>query len=190
MAHRYVHAITPSPDREPDDFYPTPPEGTRALLALERFDPITPGHFVWEPACGDGAMSRELMRAGYPVLSTDLIDRGFGTAGIDFLAHEASEVDHVVTNPPFKLAEEFAAHALAVVPGKVALLCRLAWLEGSRRRCLFESTNLSRVLVFSRRLKMQRGRQATDQDGAGMVAFAWYIWDRVSTGEPRITFIP
>jgi hypothetical protein len=35
---------------------------------------------IWEPACGDGAMSRELAAAGHTVISTDLVDRGYGEA--------------------------------------------------------------------------------------------------------------
>lgn len=70
-----------SPFRVPHDFYPTPPEGTRALLAAERFRGS-----IWKPACADGAVSKVLAAHGYQVVSTDLIDRGFGTPGINFLA--------------------------------------------------------------------------------------------------------
>lgn len=34
--------------RAPFEFYPTPPEATRALLSVEKFE----GN-IWEPACGD-----------------------------------------------------------------------------------------------------------------------------------------
>ncbi len=71
---------TTRPGRAPFEFYPTPPEATRALLSVENFDGD-----IWEPACGDGAISRELTAAGYNVTSTDLIDRGFGTGGQNFL---------------------------------------------------------------------------------------------------------
>ena len=54
------------------DFYPTPPWATRALLAHETFI----GN-VWEPACGDGAMSRVLADAGLRVESSDVNDYGF-----------------------------------------------------------------------------------------------------------------
>jgi hypothetical protein len=62
------------PRRVPHDFYPTPPEAVRALLSVETFTGS-----VWEPACGDGAISKVLIEAGFEVVSTDLIDRGFGT---------------------------------------------------------------------------------------------------------------
>lgn len=82
--------------REPFEFYPTPPEATRALLSVERFEGS-----IWEPACGDGAISRELEAAGYEVISTDLIDRGYGTGGVDFLKTTEPLARNIVTNPPY-----------------------------------------------------------------------------------------
>lgn len=186
----YVRGVIPSNDRERDDFYPTPPEGTRALLGVERFDPVTTDGAVWEPACGDGAMVRELAAAGYRVHATDLIDRGCGQGGVDFLLNYVTQADHFVTNPPFKLAEAFAAHARARVPGKVALLARLAWLEGKERRRLFARTGLSRVWVFSSRLHMQKARQAQKTDAGGMIAFAWFVWDPAHEGPTQLGWLP
>ena len=53
------------------------------LLKVESFH-----HYVLEPACGGGFISQPLMDNGYDVLSTDLIDRGFGNGNIDFLTSE------------------------------------------------------------------------------------------------------
>lgn len=103
--------------REKDDFYPTPPEMTHALLSVEQFN-----GGVWEPACGDGAISRELESAGIRVSSTDLVDRGYGQPRRDFLFEHAMAPDcqHIITNPPFKLGEQFWAKACDLAPGKVA----------------------------------------------------------------------
>lgn len=49
------------PRRIPHEFYPTPPEATRALLSVERFDGD-----IWEPACGHGAIATVLTDAGSP----------------------------------------------------------------------------------------------------------------------------
>jgi hypothetical protein len=180
-----VHAIRPdAKNRERDDFYPTPPEAVRALLAAVRFEGS-----IWEPACGDGAISRILEAAGHEVTSTDLIDRGYGTPGVDFLLDWQTRADNVVTNPPYKLAEEFAYHALARTTCQVALLARLAWLEGRKRRKLFESTPLEHVYVFSGRLRIQRGRAATACDAGGMIAFAWFVWCHGYRGEPKIGWL-
>lgn len=85
-----------SPKRAAFEFYPTPPEAVRALLSMESFEGS-----VWEPACGDGAISRVLEAAGYQVVSTDLIDRGYGAGGQDFLKSDRPLAKNIITNPPY-----------------------------------------------------------------------------------------
>jgi len=46
-------------DADEQDFYPTPKEATQALLDREEFE----GN-IWEPACGEGHMSKVLIRNG------------------------------------------------------------------------------------------------------------------------------
>ncbi len=169
--------------RARDDFYPTPPEATRALLSVEDFS----GGLVWEPACGNGAISRLLEDAGYPVLSSDLVDRGFGEAGVDFLLDHVTRARHIVTNPPYVQAQEFVEHGLTRVDGKVVMLLKLVFLEGERRRSFYQRTPLKRVWVFSRRLKMSR--DGTDYKARGMIAFAWFVWEQGFEGEPSIGWL-
>jgi hypothetical protein len=184
QSQRWVRGVIPDADnRERDDFYPTPPAATRALLAAE---PPFLGT-VWEPACGDGAMARVLAEQG-PVLATDLVDRGYGRPGIDFLLDWQTRADHVVTNPPFKLAEPFIRHALARVPGRVAMFLRLAFLEGQARRRLFTETPIARVWVFSSRVALGRGGE--DVRSGGMIAFAWFVWDPAHAGPPQLGWLP
>jgi hypothetical protein len=182
----YVRGIIPDAEnRERDDFYPTPPRATKALLSVETFE-----GGIWEPACGDGAISRVLEDAGYEVLSTDLIERGYGQANIDFLLDWRTTTDNIITNPPFKHAQEFVEHALNRSRRKVAMICRLAWLEGQERRKMFESTPLKAVWVFSGRIPMQRGRQHEDgKDVGGMIAFAWFVWDHAHKGKPTLGWL-
>lgn len=179
----YVRGIIPSAQREKDDFYPTPPAGTRALLAVEQFDGP-----IWEPACGAGDMSRVLEDAGYSVISTDLCNRGYGQSGVDFLMEWQPRAPNIITNPPFKMAEPFVRKALQLSTGKVAMLARLAWLEGKGRRDLFEQTPLARVWIFAGRLGFDRGQLAEHGRG-GMIAFAWFVWDHAHSGAPSIGWI-
>ncbi len=182
----YVRGIIPDKaNREKDDFYPTPPRATLALLKVEKFH----GE-IWEPACGDGAISRVLIDAGYTVKSSDLIDRGYGDSNRDFLLDYETRTDNVITNPPFKHAEEFAIHALRVSRGKVAMLCRLAWLEGKARRRMFLETPIARVWVFSSRVPMLRGGEEMMKGGGGMIAFAWHVWDHQHKGPPTLGWLP
>jgi hypothetical protein len=176
--------IPDAANREKDDFYPTPPEGTRALLCVEKFDGP-----IWEPACGDGAIVNVLRDAGYEVIATDLVDRGCGESRIDFLMEHRSLAPDIVTNPPFKYVEAFIAKALELTTGKVAMLARLALLEGAARREMFESTPLARVWVFSRRLAISRSGEVWRSKQGGMVAFAWFVWDHAHKGPPTLGWI-
>jgi hypothetical protein len=172
-------AIKKRATRAKDDYYPTPPAVTEALLRVETFP-----HTVHEPACGDGAISRVLMAAGHSVISTDLVDHGFGISGRDFLmqTERRTEATALVTNPPFLLADEFAIHALSLGYSHVALFGRLAWLEGEkRRRRLWSAHPPSRVWVFSKRQTLWRGDEANPGKG-GALAFAWMVWQRGHAG--------
>ncbi len=116
------------PGRIPNEFYPTPPEATRALLSVEQFDGS-----IWEPACGDGAIARLLQATGHSVVSTDLNDYGYGITGVDFLKEIRPHAKHIVTNPPYGsgLADAFVEQALRFsrdTGGKVAMLLNLASL--------------------------------------------------------------
>lgn len=182
----YVRGQAPAENRSQDDFYPTPPEMTEALLSVERFQ----GR-VLEPACGDGAMSRVLEDAGYSVESLDLVDRGYGVGGRDFLL-ERGPVENIVTNPPFKLVEPFIYHALSRATRKVAMLGRLGLLEGQQRRKLWDAHPVARVWVFSRRIScIKPGDAEYGSRGGkgGMIAYAWYVWDRSHRGPSEIGWI-
>lgn len=171
-------------DRDPDDFYPTPPCATKALLACEKFEGA-----IWEPACGTGDMAKVLAAAGHEVVATDLIDRGYGEGNRDFLCEWNSLAPNIVTNPPFKWARAFAERSLMLTSGKVALFLRLAFLEGQERGRWFPSTPLARVYVMSRRVPIRKGRLAEDSEREGPLAFAWFVWDHAHRGEPALHFL-
>lgn len=177
--------------RQKDDFYPTPKRAVDALIKAESFTGD-----IWEPACGDGAISKPLEAAGYRVVSSDLVDRGYGETGHDFLMEWQPRAPNIVTNPPFKLAVPFVRKSLELSTGKVAMLLKIAFLEGQERAGLFAESPLARVLIFSRRLAFVQGareREAADQgktfDGGGMMAFAWFVWDHQHKGAPALGWL-
>lgn len=171
--------------RHAEDFYRTPPECTSALLAYESFSGP-----IWEPACGDGAISEVLKSAGHDVFSTDLIDRGYGFGELDFLAQGQTVAPTIVTNPPFKLADAFVLHSLSLGVCKIAMLLRLTWLEGeARRRKLFQHYPPSRVWIFSRRPTLWNGDDPDARTTGGAIAYGWFIWDRDHVGPPTLGWI-
>lgn len=157
-----------------DDFYETPAEATRALCAVESFE----GR-VWEPACGRGAISRVLQDHSYFVVSTDLVDRQFGQPGVDFLMETTapSECKCIVTNPPFKLADEFIRHGLRLVPTVIVLL-RWAYAEGVARSDIIDQ-HLTRVWLGRERLPfMHREGYAGPINSNSGAPFAWFVFQR------------
>jgi hypothetical protein len=128
---------------------------------------------IWEPAAGRGAIVRVLRDAGHTVIASDLIDYGFPlhTVG-DFLKTTAMPAgcEAILTNPPFRWAEEFVAHALKLSP-LVIMLLRLAFLESERRCGILEGRGLARIHVFRKRLPMMhRDQWAGNKANSGMVS--------------------
>jgi hypothetical protein len=163
-----------------DDVYQTPPQATRALLNVESLP-----RRIWEPACGPGAIVDVLRAAGHEVVATDLVEYGCpDSAGrIDFLMERFAPagVTAIVCNPPFKLAAEFVAHALDLVP-RVYMLLRLAFLESQRRASILDGGQLARVHVFSDRLPMMHRAGWKGPKASSAIAFAWFVFDRDHCG--------
>ena len=169
-------------DREKDDFYPTPKAATQSLLDRQKFEGD-----IWECACGNGSMSEVIKANGYNVYSSDLIDRGYGEVGIDFLQSN-KKFDNIVTNPPFNLATEFTELALKLANKKVCMLNKLSYLEGIKRKeLIFDKNKLEKVLVFSRRVPFKK--ESTQTKAAGLMAFAWFVYDVNYNGKPTIDWI-
>lgn len=135
------------------NFYPTPPEATRALLSVETFNGT-----IWEPACGKGHIAKVLEAHHLQVIATDLNDWSYGTAGVDFLnphhiaatRRTAPSITHIVTNPPYGsgLADDFVEQALKVTAetsGKVAMLLNLSSLVAEQRSTFWRTRPPARI---------------------------------------------
>jgi hypothetical protein len=164
-----------------NDLYETPEVAVHALLRAEQLPDV-----IWECACGPGRIVDVLRGAGHRVYATDLVHYGCpdSEGGIDFLTerHPPFHVGAIVTNPPFKLAEQFVSHALLLGVPKIFMLLRLAFLESDRRRAILDGGLLARVHVFRKRLPfMQRaGWTGPKYSNSGM-AFAWFLWQQGNT---------
>lgn len=155
------------------DFYVTPRWATAALVSHEQFKgPIR------DCACGNGGLSRTLHEFGFSTWDTDLHDHGYGTPGVDFLT-DPRPFGNIITNPPFKLANEFVAHGLQVSTVKLALLMQLTFLETQGRyETLFRYVEKqpTRCYVFTERLTMYPHGIRTG--GGSTTAYAWFVWDK------------
>ena len=169
-------------EREENDYYATEPLATEWLCCLEKFN-----HNILEPSCGEGHMSEVLKSQGYNVISRDLIDRGYGEVA-DFLSDDNTYFNgDIVTNPPYKYAQEFVEKALSIIPegNKVAMFLKLTFLEGKRRKQLFKTNPPIRVWVSSSRLKCALNGKFDEMTGSA-ASYAWYVWEKGYKGDPVI----
>lgn len=178
--------MTLPPLREPYEFYSTPPEGTRALLSVERLDAP-----IWEPACGNGAIARVLSRAGYQVTATDLIDRGYGQGGINYLAETASRAKHIVTNPPYGggIADHFFRKSWGFVQdtrGTIAFLLDLASLAHPKRHGLFIAHPPANVYILDELICQPAGRPRLVEAN---MRFAWVLWKPNHKGPAALSWL-
>lgn len=171
------------------DHFPTPPFATRALCEWLEGGSVglLRGDTCWEPACAEGHMSRALSEYFGTVYSSDVHDYGFGQVE-DFLFPTTRYVDFAVTNPPFRLAEQFALKMRNISRIGSAILVRTAFLEGAARfNSLFSKTPPSDVLQFVERVPMFKGR--LDRHGSTATSYCWLIFMREAVAGTRLHWI-
>lgn len=155
-------------------------------MSVEQFDGP-----IWEPCCGDGAIGRVLSRAGYHVVSTDLIDRGYGHGGINFLTETTPRAKHIVTNPPYgnDLPRHFIHHALRLTRetgGTVAMLLPLDGLAHPSRHALYVGNPPANIYVLDE-LICQPGGQA--RITTAQLRFCWLVWKPGHQGRPALWWL-
>ena len=165
-----------------DDF-PTPPWSTRALCEW-----IDSGGFdigsmsCREPTANRGHMVKPLKEYFADVQGYDIHDYGAGFPVQDYLfGPEPDEVQFTITNPPFRLAEQFIRRMLATSKHGCAVIVRSAFLEGKgRHERLFSIKPPTHVLQFVERVPMVKGRY--DHKAASATAYCWLFWQKNAIG--------
>lgn len=184
--------VNPNSEREENDFYATNPKALRDFLEVYDEKLNNP---VWECACGQGHLTDELKKQGYEVLATDLIDRGYGNTGIDFLGNyliDRQEIHKgdILTNPPFKLAEDFVEKGMSLLENgkKLILFLKIQFLEGQQRKKLFEKYPPKYVYVHSKRQQCSKNADFENLKATTQF-YAWYVWEKGYKGESIIRWI-
>lgn len=171
-------------ERETEDFYPTPPEPTRALLHAE-IERLRDFRTIAEPAAGDGAMVREMEALGLDVFASDLVDRGFGAVIKNFydFTLETFPSYAIVTNPPFNECNSrdgkgrWIWHALETLQVEyMALLMNWSWPGAGGHERLWAQHPPARVYLM-------RWKVDFTGQGAPPMLNAWFVWDRKHKGE-------
>jgi hypothetical protein len=171
----------PESARRDDDFYPTgQPEAIRALLARDGARIRALGG-VWEPACGDGALVREIRSTGLPCVASDLIDRQCPDSVVaDFFQSTESPRPAIITNPPFNLINArdgkgaWLRHSIAL-PGWRYMALLLSWdWPAARQNGLGELLDTN---PFSY-CYLMRWKLDFTGEGSPPQRNAWFVWDR------------
>lgn len=186
MTQNTSHAVMAQRHEAHDslDHFPTPPWATRALCNwLVSSGLRCKSLSAWEPACAEGHMARALSDYFAGVTSSDVHDYGFGRVH-DFLWPDPiiKGCDWIITNPPFRLGEQFITTALSRARSGVAMLVRTAFLESADRHAkLFNVTPPTDILQFVERVPMFKGR--LDQYGSTATSYCWLVWFKDSKAQ-------
>lgn len=187
------------------DAYNTPPWPTAAALQAIMGPRFRPGMTVWECAAGTGQMVAELERHGLNVIPSDIhapndkpdLFGGNRTFVGDFLDDARPflpfEFDAIITNPPYKLAEQFVRKALELTKptrGIVAMLLGVKFDSAKSRADIFDDhpawgmkiTLLDRIWWFEPKIGLNGKVSGPSED------HAWYIWDWRNTGGRQMRY--
>lgn len=181
-------------EKAENDYYATDPKTVRSFLdlAVVEFKDVKVIH---EPSCGEGHLTEALLPY-FPnsiIANTDLIDRGYGLGGIDFLNSDYNaNADLIITNPPFSLVNDFIVKGLEKTSRYLVYLCKIQLLETVGRKEILENSPLKYVYVHSKRQATWKNGEPLDPNGkswATTMCLAWFVWDKEYEGEPIIKLI-
>lgn len=157
------------------DFYATDP------MAIDRLaNAVQLPNVIWEPCCGQGHLSKRLSERGHTVISTDIVNRGYGQGGVDFFAATKmpNNCECILTNPPYNKAERCIIHALDLLPpnGQCFMFVRTLFIESeSRYRNIFSLTPPKFIYQFVRRVRCAANGDF-EHAGSPAQAFCWMRW--------------
>jgi len=171
--------------REENDFYATEPKAAELLLEI-----MPELDNIWECAVGEGHLAKVFDNAGKLYKATDLIDRGYGITEDFLLCNEHYYNGDIVTNPPYKLAQEFVEHALELIDtGRyVCMFLKVLFLESRSRKELFQKYPLKTIYVSSSRINCAKNGDFNTYTSSA-IAYAWFVWQKGYTGESVVKWI-
>lgn len=148
-------------------------------------------------------MAKRLEKLGYDVISTDIVNRGYGVGDVDFFKCTASLGDNIVTNPPYSFAKEWVFHSMKLLSEgkKLALFLPIQFLESEGRRKLLDTYNVKKIYTCTKRVLCGKNGdfRAKDKDGnviydkngtAKLISsakfYAWFVWQKGYKGDTTL----
>lgn len=172
--------------RHPEDWYVEPEWCSRRLFEVEKFEGT-----IDDPSCGMGRIVIAAKGAGFQAYGGDIVRRGPETTFLGSFLDRGSDMDNIISNPPFGIADKYARHALKLASAKVALLLPTKWMNAASRGAWLETTPLRRVWLLAPRPSMPPGTviESGVKPGNGTTDFAWFVWERGYAGLPELHWL-
>lgn len=146
-------------ERVKQDVYITPDYTINSLLEYIDF---SKAKSFCEPCRGTGAIYNKI-----PLEEKFFFEI---SEGFDYLSVK-QEVDLIITNPPFSLAEKFLEKSLSEAK-TVIYLERINWLGSQCRHLWWQNKIPTHLLVLSKRPKFIK-------NGSDACEYAWFCWDKL-----------
>ena len=191
----------PKDERVEYDFYATDPKAVEKLLLKYSIN----GNKILEPCVGNGNIAdtvKKFYKTEIDITGVDIVDRGYpNTIVQDFLTWQTDEkFEAIITNPPYSLAKEFVEKGIKLLTdetedtcnGQMAMFLKIQFLEGAKRKELFEKYPPKYIYVFRNRMATWNNGEPLDPNGkrwATTMCHAWFIWGKGSTTEPIIRWL-
>lgn len=181
-------------ERQPEDWYVEPAWIWERLFERFRFEA---GTDVLDPACGMGTAVQVACMAGLNGRGSDIVPRWESPRPVigqyeirDCFEAMKGGARVVASNPPFKLALEFAQAAIAATP-IVYLVLPAKWTCGDARARWLNSSPLSDVLFLCPRPSMLPGANllAGESAGGGTTDYAVFCWRDDHIGPPAVGWL-
>ena len=193
----------PKNDRVDYDFYATDPIAVQKLLTKYSIN----GSEILEPCVGNGNIANAISKfyTNKPnITGIDIVDRGYpNTIVHNYLTWETDKkFDCIITNPPFSLAKEFVEKSMPLLNdgydedgypnGQLIMFLKIQFLEGAKRKELFEKYPPKYIYVFRNRMATWNNGEPLDPNGkrwATTMCHAWFVWEKGSTSEPIVRWL-
>ena len=194
----------PKNDRVDSDFYATDPKAVHKLLLKYSIN----GSEILEPCVGNGNIANAIKdfysNKGLNITGVDIVDRGYpNTIVHDYLTWKTDKkFDCIITNPPYSLAKEFVEKSMTLLNdgydedgypnGQLIMFLKIQFLEGAKRKELFEKYPPKYIYVFRNRMSTWNNGKPLDPNGkrwATTMCHAWFIWEKGSKTEPIVRWL-
>lgn len=179
-------------NREIFDYYATDPIAVDKFLKTINKENIRIGKNIWECATGENHIKNVLIKYGYNVIGTDIVDRGKIDKQLDFLSLKENPYPNrtILTNPPYKLALEFLkkAYELQQNGDLIILMLKIQFLEGKSRYNFYKNNNPKYVLIHSSRVNCANNGDFETYKSSAM-CYTWFIFEKGYKGDTILKWI-